>query len=270
MKLLRAIQVAAGQGDDAPALVFVHGFMGGPADYMPMVARLGARFRCIAVELAGHGDVALPDAPLTLHNLARQLRDDILKPLKNPTLIGYSMGGRLALQCALDHPESLAKLVLISTSPGIEDPEERRARRAQDASRAGRILQDFDAFLEDWYRLGIFGNLGKHPQLPAMLARRRQQSPAAIARVIGELSPGEQPSNWQRLGALLGERPYTTWIVGADDPKYRRLGEELTAQGHTVRVAPNAAHALHIEAPDWLARQLEDVVARDSKRGAPR
>lgn len=266
MKLLRAIQLAEGPGGDAPALVFVHGFMGGPADFMPMVARLDARFRCIAVELAGHGEVALPGAPLTLANLASQLRDEVLKPLKNPVLIGYSMGGRLALQCALDYPESVATLVLISASPGIEDGAARRERRAQDELRAERLCQDFDAFLQDWYRLAIFARLGATPGFAAMLARRRQQNPAALARVITELSPGLQPSNWQRLDVLRAGTPATLWLMGADDAKYHALGERLAADGHAVRVVPNAAHALHIERPDWMARQLKDLAARDAIR----
>src|SRR5690554_87855 len=231
--------------------------MGGPADYAPMVARLGARFRCIAVELAGHGDVALPDAPLTLHSLARQLRDDILKPLKNPTLIGYSMGGRLALQCALDDPQSAAKLVLISTSPGIEDADTRSQRRAQDELRAARIHADFDAFLNDWYRLAIFGRLREDAGFTTMLARRRLQNPTAIARVIAELSPGLQPSNWRRLDALRADTPATLWLMGAEDTKYHALAERLAADGHALCVADRAAHALHLERPAWVAAQIE-------------
>lgn len=261
MKLINVSEMSEGPGRDGATLVFVHGFMGGPTDFGPIIDRLGARFRCVCVELAGHGDLGLPGHSLTLKGLADALCEDVLKPLPDPTLIGYSMGGRLALQCALDHPESLANLVLISTSPGIEDRQARRTRRAQDARRAERIRHEFSTFLDDWYRLTIFGNLRRSVGFEAMVARRSQQDPAAIARVITDLSPGCQPSNWPRLGALMTGAPSTTWLVGAEDPKYSRLGEVLAAQGHTVCVGADAAHALHIERPDWVAAQIDSIAS---------
>lgn len=260
VKLVSATQLSEGPGASAPTLVFLHGFMGGPADYAPMIERLGRRYRCIGVELAGHGKTPLPDTSISLRQLARPLREDVLAPLGRPTLVGYSMGGRLALQCALDYPESVANLVLISTSPGIEDAAQRELRRAQDALRATRICQEFDAFLADWYRLPIFGGLRNTSGFEAMLARRKAQNPAAIARVITELSPGLQPSNWPRLDALRGDAPKTTWLVGADDPKYHQLGQKLAALDHQVRTAAHAAHALHIERPEWCAQQIEMLV----------
>jgi 2-succinyl-6-hydroxy-2,4-cyclohexadiene-1-carboxylate synthase len=244
----------------APTLVFLHGFMGCASDFDPLIARLKDHYRCIKVELPGHAGAALPPGTLSMPTLADRLREEVLNDLDQPTLVGYSMGGRLALQCALDHPNSVGKLILVSTSPGIEDPEERRVRREQDRLRAERIREDFEAFLRDWYRLPIFGELRESQGFAEMLARRRRQDPEAMARVIVELSPGAQPSNWARLGELLAARPRVLWLVGANDPKYRRLGEELGSRGHDVRQAPKAAHALHVEREEWLAEQITSCI----------
>ena len=53
--------------------------------------------------------------------------------------LGYSMGGRFALNVALRHPGQVRRLVLVSATAGIDDPEERAARRRADEDLAGRI-----------------------------------------------------------------------------------------------------------------------------------
>lgn len=237
---------------DARPIVFLHGFMGSAADFSVIAEKLSDRFLCIGVDLPGHGSAALPDAELSMPELAESLRADVLEPLDRPALVGYSMGGRLALQTALDHPDTIEKLVLISTSPGLDDEDARRERRHKDRERAASIRADYDVFLDAWYRLPIFGALRHADRYPDMLERRRQNDPTAMARVICELSPGLQPSNWHKLDRLRD----TTWLVGADDPKYAALGRKLADAGHDVIQADNAAHALHVERPEWLSEQL--------------
>ncbi len=249
--------------DHAPAVVFLHGFMGSAADFGPVVNklvgrpgnRLGERVRCVRVDLPGHGSAPPAATELSLPALATQLREQVLEPLGRPALVGYSMGGRLALQTALDHPQAVGELVLVSTSPGIADEAARAERRRADRERAARIRADYAAFLDAWYRLPIFGELHNTPGYVAMLDRRRQNDPESMARTIVELSPGRQPSNWNRLDALED----TTWLVGADDPKYAALGDELAAVGHRVIAAADAAHALHVERPDWLTDQIRAI-----------
>jgi 2-succinyl-6-hydroxy-2,4-cyclohexadiene-1-carboxylate synthase len=241
---------------DARPVVLIHGFMGSAADFGDLVEVLGDEHHCVRVDLPGHGDQPLGDAELSLPDLADALRTEILDELDQPVLVGYSMGGRLALQTALDHPDAVDKLVLVSTSPGIPDEDARRERRAKDRERAAELRQDYPAFLDRWYRLPIFGELGQHSNFEAMLARRLQNDREAMARVIVELSPGRQPSNWHRLDDL----DATTWLVGADDPKYAALGARLHGVGHDVGIAEHAAHALHVERPNWLAEQLEALI----------
>jgi 2-succinyl-6-hydroxy-2,4-cyclohexadiene-1-carboxylate synthase len=241
--------------------------MGDAADFDAVTAHLNDRFHCVRIDLPGHGAAALrrekipADAGLSLATLAKAFRAQVLDPLvqnklARPTLVGYSMGGRLALQTALDYPEAVGKLVLVSTSPGITDQQARKRRRAKDRVRAASILSDFDGFLDTWYQLPIFGDLSQTPGYAAMLHRRLRNRPEALARIIVELSPGRQPSNWHRLDALQN----TTWIVGADDPKYRTLGQRLQDDGYQVVIQPNAAHALHVEHPEWLARKIAELV----------
>jgi 2-succinyl-6-hydroxy-2,4-cyclohexadiene-1-carboxylate synthase len=237
---------------DAPAVVFLHGYMGSSADFEAVAKPLADRYRCVCVDLPGHGDTPWPDHELSIPDLTDTLRHQVLSRFEAPTLVGYSMGGRIALQTALDHPEAVGNLVLVSTSPGIDDEATREQRRAKDRERAADIRADFAGFLHAWYQLPIFGELSETPGYAAMLERRLQNDPEAMARVVVELSPGRQPSNWHRLGELENAR----WIVGAQDPKYRALGEKLRGDGHQVVVAEGAAHAVHVECARWLAGVL--------------
>lgn len=250
---------------DAPAIVFVHGFMGCARDFEAIAAELDRDFRCVRVDLPGHAGLALPAAPQGMAKLARSLRHEVLDPLADagakPSVVGYSMGGRLALQTALDWPDALAQAIFVSTSPGIAQPAARQQRRRQDAERAERIIDDFDGFLDHWYRLAIFGQLRAHEGFEAMLARRLQNRPEDLARVIVDLSPGRQPSHWDRLDRLANAR----WIVGAEDPKYAALGQELASRGHQVVAAQEAAHAVHVERAAWLAAQIRRCLRENSR-----
>lgn len=237
---------------EARALVFIHGFMGSGADFEAIAAELGGRFRCVLVDLPGHGRASLPGEPLSMAALAEALCEQVLAPLDDPIVLGYSMGGRLALQASLDHPEFVGQTVLVSTSPGISEPQARQARRRADRRRAARIRDDFDAFLRDWYRLELFGDLCHSASFAATRRRRRRNDADDMARVIVELSPGRQPSNWARVGEL----EHVTWLVGDQDVKYLALGDRLRQRGQKVVVCPKAAHSLHLERPAWLADWL--------------
>ena len=71
-------------------------------------------------------------------------------------VVGYSMGGRLALHLALRHPDRVGKLVLFSASPGLKTEDERTARREVDLQRAAEIEEDLGGFLRRWYRMPLF------------------------------------------------------------------------------------------------------------------
>ncbi len=138
---------------DLPAVLFLHGFMGSGADWKSVIATLEGRFRCVAVDLPGHGaSVGLPPEAYAFENAARLVLDmlDELE-IDKTTFVGYSMGGRLALYLALRYPERCSGLFLESASPGLRSERERAERRAADEEKASRLeSEDFDKFLHDW------------------------------------------------------------------------------------------------------------------------
>ncbi|HJW32499.1 MAG TPA: alpha/beta fold hydrolase [Holophagaceae bacterium] len=98
-------------------VVLLHGaFMTIPNNWMGWIGELSRTRKVIAVEMQGHGRTADIPRDLTSENLA----DDVaalLEWLKVPhaDLIGYSMGGAVAMQCAVRHPDKVRKVVVLSS-----------------------------------------------------------------------------------------------------------------------------------------------------------
>ncbi|HWR98007.1 MAG TPA: alpha/beta fold hydrolase, partial [Candidatus Methanoperedens sp.] len=90
----------------APALLLLHGFMGSRRDWDPLVALLSRSHRCIAVDLPGHGEAGAPaDETLWTPGGCVAALAAILRAAGGGAVAGYSLGGRLALQLAVEHPQ---------------------------------------------------------------------------------------------------------------------------------------------------------------------
>jgi pimeloyl-ACP methyl ester carboxylesterase len=97
-------------------LILLHGGLGAIEMFGPNLPALAKRRQVIAVDLQGHGRTADIDRPLSVELMA----DDIAALIKHlkldrPDLMGYSLGGGVALQTAIKHPELVGKLVIVST-----------------------------------------------------------------------------------------------------------------------------------------------------------
>jgi len=172
--------------------------------------------------------------------------------------VGYSMGGRLALALALERPDIVQSLVLVSASPGIADERERATRRAADDQLAHDVERDgLDAFLERWLAQPLFASLPR--ELAGVDARRRGNSVERVTHQLRALGQGAQPSLWHRLPEL--QMPVLL-VTGAYDRKYRELASAMAAAiGDNARAVtvPEAGHALHLEQPAALAALLAEV-----------
>ena len=249
-----------------PPLVLLHGFLGAGADWRAVTERLQERYWCIAPDLPGHGRnrPALPERPLTLRGLAGELRRSLQALGAGPAhVLGYSLGGRLALHLALACPGQVRALLLESASPGLENRQARAERRALDDRRAAELrAQGMAAFLETWYAMPLFATLRRHPAaLQSLVHGRETNDPAWMARILADLSPGRQPALWKRLPGL---RLPVLWLAGELDPAYAaNLGRAagLLPEVRTA-LAPESGHNLHVEAPEWFYRQVSGFLAQ--------
>lgn len=192
------------------------------------------------------------DAAAQLASLASYHEDE--QRLARATFVGYSQGGRLCLQLALDLPAAMAKLVLVSASPGIAEPAERAARVEADERLAQEIERDgVDAFLERWLAQPLFASLPR--ERSGIDDRKSFNTVEHLTYQLRVLGQGVQPSNWERLGEL---RMPVLLIAGELDTKYVGIAQRMAEviPDARVEIVPGAGHACHLEQPEHVAQLL--------------
>ncbi|MBA3792986.1 MAG: 2-succinyl-6-hydroxy-2,4-cyclohexadiene-1-carboxylate synthase [Rubrobacter sp.] len=253
-------------------MLLLHGFMGSSADWLTVTAALEAHFRCIVVDLPGHGaSTGLPSGAYTIEGAARALLD-LLDDLgaERPVIAGYSMGGRLALYLALRHSDRLSGLFLESVSPGLKDAEERAARRAADGESATRLEGgDFETFLRDWYRQPLFAPLTRDDELlRRTLEARRKNDPGELAKSLRGMGTGSQPSLWEELPDL---RVPALAVTGELDEKFVGISRRMKRACPRIRTAivPSVGHNVRVEAPAAYLHLLRTFLDGHQFKRAP-
>ena len=274
-----------------PPLLFVHGFLGEAADWDGLRALLGAEGAAACFELPGHGaappltgaapercadaahglrqpGTSVPEAAASnwFPDAARRLEQACARLPAPPVVVGYSMGGRLALYTAVRRPRAACALVLLGADPGIAEPAARAERRARDEALACELAavgdeQAFAAWLRRWYAAPLFGRLNRNPAFEELLRRRLRQLPEALAAALRGLSVARQPYLWSALRAV----PIPAlFIAGAGDTKYRAVAQRIAALGAPwhAAVVPDAAHAVHVEQPRAVAGLVRSFALR--------
>ena len=112
----------------AARVTLVHGFLGSPADWADVLANLAAGIACDCVALADLGCASVDEASAQLAARLERSPCDLL--------VGYSLGGRIALELAASRPELVPRLALFAAGMGIEDANERAVRASEDDRRA--------------------------------------------------------------------------------------------------------------------------------------
>ncbi len=187
-------------------LVFLHGFLGSPQDWDGVINHL-PEYSCKALSY-----------PFQIPS--------------NSILIGYSMGGRIALR-------SSQPKILLSTHPGLQTPEEKAERWRQDELWIKRLQQEpLESFLKAWYAQPLFDSLRSHPAFPEVLSRRLKQDPEVLAQMLSQESLAHQ--EFKHLEAI--------FLHGEFDQKYAQLYKNLPSLE-----IPGAGHAAHLENPQGCA-----------------
>lgn len=171
-------------------------------------------------------------------------------------LVGYSMGGRMALAYAATFPHQVGRLVLESASPGLATEAGRIQRRASDdALAAGLVERGIEAFVDLWEGLPLFesqGSLSAH-LLAAQRERRLLNEPQSLAACLRGLGTGRQPSYWELLPTVSVP---ALLMAGEADAKFVGIAEEMATSLPNARlvVVAGSGHAVHLERPDaWLS-----------------
>jgi 2-succinyl-6-hydroxy-2,4-cyclohexadiene-1-carboxylate synthase len=231
------------------SLVLLHGFTHTGASWDPVRAALAERYRGLAPDLRGHG-AASDVRPVSLEAVIGDVAE---LPVHRFTLVGYSMGGRVALHVALALAGRVQRLVLIGASPGLADPAEREARAAADERLALVIERStIERFARRWADATPV-LAGQPASIRENVHRDRlRNTPAGLAAALRGLGTGTLPPLWERLGEL--DMP-ATLIVGARDEKFTAIAREMVEAipDADLALVPDAGHAAHLEAPEATA-----------------
>lgn len=250
-----------GQGDP---VVLLHGFTGSSANWSPVIDALSPDHTVLAVDLLGHGDTDSPADPARyrIEQAAADLATLITRLVTPPaTLLGYSMGGRLALYTAIHYPHLVNRLILESASPGLEDAAERAARRQSDEALAARIEREgIEAFVHYWERIPLFDSQMPE-QRERLRAGRLKNNPTGLANSLRGMGTGAQPPLWDRLGEVDAQ---TLLIAGELDGKFTAIGRRMAEQipRADLAIIPNAGHTVHLEQPDIYIKTIADWIKR--------
>lgn len=251
--------VATGSVEGTP-VVFLHGFMGSLHDWDPIIARLSHSVRCIAVDLPDHGQ-SRASTDYDFDEVAQAL-DEVVGRFAciRPIVVGYSMGGRVALYWALHAAHRPRRLVLESASPGLAEEIERQTRREEDAARADAIERDFPAFVREWYSQPLFATLSRDQRDRLVRTRLRGNAPAALARSLRCVGTGSQPPLWDALPRCA--LPVEV-VAGEQDVKFAAIADQLARAFPEARLhcVPGAGHLVHIEQEERFAALLSTIAA---------
>ncbi len=250
---------------NGPPLVLLHGFTGSRTSWQQLTGSLGHHYASLIPDHIGHG---LSGAPRALERYQmRRVVDDLVEVIRacgheRAVWLGYSMGGRAALQVALHRPEAVSALILEGASPGLADPTERRERIAADEALADRIeAEGVDWFADYWGALAIWETQSSlNPVIGVALRQQRlAQRAVGLANSLRGMGAGAQDPLWDRLSEVAMP---VQLIAGALDEKYSHIAREmaLALPKATIQLIEDAGHAAHLEQPDVFASVVLDFL----------
>ena len=257
-------------GDGVP-VTLLHGFTQSGRSWRELIAHMPEGWKWIVPDLRGHGETQVwKGAACTMDACTSDLIKlwDALE-VEKTHLVGYSMGGRLALHVAARHPERLLSLVTIGAHAGL-DEDAREGRKRGDEALAGRIEKEgVEAFAKHWGSLPLFAGLERRgPKYVAEIrAERLRNHASGLACSLRGMGAGMMEPLWDDLGHVTIP---CTFVAGQLDHGYvasaRRLASTL-ANGR-LEIVPRAGHTVHQERPDAFARVLSAHLAMARAIGA--
>ncbi len=183
-------------------------------------------------------------------------------------VVGYSLGGRLALAVGIHYPQLIAKLILVSATPGIASESERAARKNHDQRLAQEIVSGgMRDFLESWYSLSVFSTLEHKLDLRhALINKKATLEPHRASASLSAFGPSAQESYWTRLGQVQAE---VLLLCGKEDRKFVDIAEKMKREmGKRARVLeiPDSSHIVHLEQADVVGEKIAAFLG-NSRRG---
>ncbi|MDH3889931.1 MAG: 2-succinyl-6-hydroxy-2,4-cyclohexadiene-1-carboxylate synthase [candidate division Zixibacteria bacterium] len=248
------------------AVLLLHGFMGSADDWDEEITDplVESGLQVLAVDLPGHGRTVVQGdkenyrmecVATAIVNLLQELG------IESPHLLGYSMGGRLALYMAVRHSQHFRRIVLESASPGLEAKTVWYARVLADAELARRMhTQPMEPFLREWYAQPLFASMATRPErLERLIARRMENDLQGLQMSLQGMGTGAQVSLWSELPSV--NLPILL-IAGGNDSKFCVIGRQIETRCpfSSLEIVPGCGHNVHFERPREYAKLVREFL----------
>ncbi|SHL40752.1 2-succinyl-6-hydroxy-2,4-cyclohexadiene-1-carboxylate synthase [Lacicoccus alkaliphilus DSM 16010] len=223
---------------------------------------LGGAFNILYIDLPGFGRTISTGSGYDMETLADSLKmilDEL--HLEKVVILGYSMGGRVALAFTIMHPRHVRTLILESASAGLKTASERIQRAAVDEERARKIISDYQAFLDEWEGMGLFQTQKTLSEESSSRQRkmRESQQPEEVADSLRKYGTGVQPSYWDKLPQL--DMPVLL-IAGGRDRKFVSINREMAERipHATLEIVEGAGHNIHLESREKFGTIISEFL----------
>lgn len=249
-------------------IVLLHGFTGCIANWNHILAEF-PQHQLVLIDIIGHGKTESPSDP-SRYEMNEVVKDivDILDTLSinRANILGYSMGGRLALSVAASFPERVKTLILESSSPGLNTPEERHNRKVSDEKLAEEILSHgVEKFVQRWEEIPLFSTQDQLSLETKQKLRllRLQNNPVGLANSLIGMGTGSQPSWWEQLPSI--EIPVLL-LCGEWDIKFCDIAKNMHKYLPTsyLKEINHAGHTIHVEQPRIFGKIVSEFLSQNN------
>lgn len=248
-----------------PCLLFLHGFTGSSEDWKPLAANIDQSFSSLGIDIIGHGKSDSPANPevYTLDAIANQVKNIVEITTKGKVIpVGYSMGGRAAINFTAKCPEMIEALILESTTPWIKDEKLREERIKQDEEIAAYIeSHTMDEFADFWMNKYIFNTQRRFSEEKRKQIKnaKTKNNPTGLANSLRSFGTGVMPPMLDQLKSI---KCKTLLITGGLDTKFTDINSEIVKQFPNAehKIIKNAGHNIHLEEPKRFAKVVNEFL----------
>ena len=169
-------------------------------------------------------------------------------------LLGYSLGGRLALHACLSRPDLWKSAIVVGADPGLESEEEKKLQLDKDRNWAERLKREpLEKLVDEWDAQPVFCGFENHA--PRNLG---EMDPDRLSHQFEVFSKGIQQNLVPKLAEL--KRPPVLFVSGEKDHKYQGIGEKLAKSSSAInaQVIADAGHRVPWENPESFVQVLID------------
>lgn len=270
------LEIPKGLEADKNTVLFIHGFTGCAEDWFPIIEELPETFNYVALDLIGHGKSDKPVSPelYSVDSIIEQLKfvKEKVSPTEPIILIGYSMGGRIALTFAVNHPDYLKGLILESASAGIKNDADRK-KRYEDDLKLVQYIHDhtMEEFIEFWYDQEMFNTQRRfsNDKIKKMHKKKYNNSKIGLMNILRGFSTGIMPPVHDKLKNI----PFKVILISGElDGKYTFINSKIVRGFNKAKhkVVKYSGHNTHLEEPkrfiEIVTNYLNQILTAESQK----